>query len=377
MPDSNGLLISDIDAIVGLDRDPVLRNLLITQSYHDLSIGMSWLLGPENANWCTFATWASRTAGGFVRDEEVPAHLRFVIEHDPSYVDAKARLGRLGFAFDRDCLLRLPGEIVGVVSAQITLGNLKVYAELGPLFALMIRAFRQNGADATDPLASVLATLTEGPTDEGGQTLLRQGVTNYFQAIHESDDRKKAELILLANGQVGLHEQIRLQPYIADSLAAPVASSVNDVTAALLRPLARPLRPRAEPLVDAILQPLIAVLARRWNEVATRELMTLKVPGATLHLGSPLPPLADGSLCPAVLQAIEAPDLQAMLKSYDCLSIDAGASTRNWVVLAERMKYILNLFRSRQTAHDFFQQPFSDQQRAAILDHRVPPGPLA
>jgi hypothetical protein len=376
MGDSNGLLIADLDAIIGLHADPVVRNLLITQSYHDLSTAMGWLLGVEHANWCTFATWASRTAGSFIRDDEVPAHLRAAIEHTPSYLEAKARLGRLGFAFDRDCLLRLPGEIVGDVSAQITLGNLKVYAELGPLFALMIRAFGQDAA-APDPLAAVLATLSEGPTEQGGQDLLRLGVANYFHAINEADAKKKAERILLANGQIGLHEQIRLQPYIADSINAPVAASVNNVAASILRPLALPLRHRAEPLVDAILYPLIAALERDWNAIATRELMTLTVPGTTLHLGSPLPPLPDQSMCPAILRTIDDPDLRVLLQRYDCLSVEPGASTRNWVLLAQRMAYILSLFRSRQMVQDFFQQPFADRQRAAILDRRVPAGPLA
>jgi hypothetical protein len=33
--------------------------------------GALTLLGREDANWCTLATWASRTAGGFIREDEV------------------------------------------------------------------------------------------------------------------------------------------------------------------------------------------------------------------------------------------------------------------------------------------------------------------
>lgn len=80
-PKQDQLLIDDVERIVALDGNPVLRNLLITQCYHDLSLGLSWLLGEEDLNWCHFATWASRTAGHFIRDEEVPKALRTEIEN--------------------------------------------------------------------------------------------------------------------------------------------------------------------------------------------------------------------------------------------------------------------------------------------------------
>ena len=41
--------------------------------------GAKWLVGDENANWCTYATWASRSAGRFIRDDEVPAPLLRVL----------------------------------------------------------------------------------------------------------------------------------------------------------------------------------------------------------------------------------------------------------------------------------------------------------
>jgi hypothetical protein len=104
--------------------------------------------------------------------------------------------------------------------------------------------------------------------------------------------------------------------------------------------------------------------------------MTLKVPGETLHLGAPLPPLPDQSQYAALLQTIDDPDLRNMLEQYKCLTTAPTASTRDWANLDERMGYILNLFRSRQLAPDLFDQPFTDSQRMAVLDHTVPDGPL-
>ena len=60
--------VSDIDTI-GAIGDPVIRNLRITQCYHELSRAVGERVAP-GANWCTFATWASRQAGQTIRGED-------------------------------------------------------------------------------------------------------------------------------------------------------------------------------------------------------------------------------------------------------------------------------------------------------------------
>ena len=45
--------LADVDRIAALS-DPVIRNLQITQCYHDLAAVMAIRL--RGANWCTFAT---------------------------------------------------------------------------------------------------------------------------------------------------------------------------------------------------------------------------------------------------------------------------------------------------------------------------------
>src|SRR5574341_641574 len=49
-------------------RDRIIRNLRITECYHRLSLAMTARTG-ACANWCTFATWASRQAGSTIRAE--------------------------------------------------------------------------------------------------------------------------------------------------------------------------------------------------------------------------------------------------------------------------------------------------------------------
>src|ERR687890_2640130 len=50
--------------------NPVVRNLEITQCYARLSAAMEQRTG-RCANWCTFATWASRQAGRTIRGEDI------------------------------------------------------------------------------------------------------------------------------------------------------------------------------------------------------------------------------------------------------------------------------------------------------------------
>ena len=88
-------LVDDVERIAGLDDDPVLRNLLITQCYHDLSQKLTVLFGRENANWCNFATWASKTAGRFIRKEQVPERFRATLEQPAFYQEPLESVQRM------------------------------------------------------------------------------------------------------------------------------------------------------------------------------------------------------------------------------------------------------------------------------------------
>ena len=49
--------------------NPVVRNLEITHCYSRLAAAFA-ARGGEGANWCTYATWASRQAGRTIRGED-------------------------------------------------------------------------------------------------------------------------------------------------------------------------------------------------------------------------------------------------------------------------------------------------------------------
>ncbi|MDQ4049194.1 MAG: hypothetical protein M3131_07425, partial [Actinomycetota bacterium] len=65
--------VGEVRRITGIS-DPVIRNLEITHCYSRLAAAVAARTG-EGANWCTYATWASRQAGGTIRGEDLLDHL--------------------------------------------------------------------------------------------------------------------------------------------------------------------------------------------------------------------------------------------------------------------------------------------------------------
>ncbi|XXY48012.1 hypothetical protein WME91_49240 [Sorangium sp. So ce269] len=394
MRGSELVLPAEIERTVGLDHDPVLRNLRITQTYQDLAQALHRLLGAEDVSWCTFATWASKTAGAFIRDEELPARLRGALSEGgvaqrlAPVASAPLPRGALGALGDPlEGVVGLATRILGDVSALIAEGNLKVFAELAPVFAGLVAALEGDGGPAPAAFERLLASLSPGPTQRGGQSLLREALAAYRDARVEGDARRRAELILLANAQVGLHEQIRLQPYIAGSLDAPIGDALLGwAHGAATASTAGEARHAAHGWLDALLHPAADELTRTWEWFATRELMTLRLPDGTLRLGLDLPAPPGRPLFPEALQAIDLPALRALLGQLDALGPApaprlapgpvAGTAARNWARLSDRMRFIAELFRSRQQDARLLEPPFSEAQRASLLEGRVPDGPL-
>jgi hypothetical protein len=60
--------VQDVQRIAAI-ANPVLRNLEITHCYARLAA--SFAAHGDGANWCTYATWASRQAGRTIRGEDL------------------------------------------------------------------------------------------------------------------------------------------------------------------------------------------------------------------------------------------------------------------------------------------------------------------
>jgi hypothetical protein len=369
---------AELDQIAALG-DPVLRNYMISQRYHDLSVVLARTVAGPNANWCTFATWASKTAGDSIRDEEVPHFVLDLLRADQQLHALLERwLDRSREPAHAGGLLAVVRDTLARVSSQVAAGNRKVFAELAPLFARFIECFDARHVIDDAAFERFASSLLPGATEQGGQALLRRAFSAYRNASRERDVRRRAEWMLLANCLVGLHEQTRLQANIAAAIDAPVDVASSEglwaelsslLPAALQKELARLLGPGGK----------LALRLERaiWQRIATAAAMQLDLPG-----GARIPLALNvnvglGMSFPTQLRALDLPELRALLARFD----DGGAGPHadgasDWASLDQRMRFIIDLFRTAQQDVGLFEQPFTTSQRlelearcrAAVLD---------
>ena len=359
---------ADVKAIVAM-KDPVARNYAITQGYHDLSDAMGKLVGDDNANWATFGTWASKQAGVTIRGEDMPKVLTDMLK------GAATVSGPLAKADDFLRKLGLPAlpigdigtagkEALDKVSHEIAVANQFLFNEVGKEFARFIDTFQGD----TKPDPAKLKKYLEGfPKDK---PLLKEAFGHYAQAMSEKDPNKKAELMLMANNKVGLHEQTQLQPYIEKALNAPVKETFRNILKQSVEgainalPLPASLAGKAalkSGAVDALLNPVVDNLAKVFRGIATERMMKLAVPGGALKLGNDLPPPKgmESTLFPPHLRKIDNPELKALLGKLDSSPNSLkGTGAKDWSRLDQRMNYIIDLFRTRQSDPRLFDQPF-------------------
>jgi hypothetical protein len=362
-----------------------LRNLLITQRYHDLSACLCETIGtPNNVNWSTFATWASKTAGQSIRNEEVPPFVRDVLADADD--DVVHHLGRIESViraivpttgFHASFLLAPIEDTLSRVSQSIAVGNRKVFEELAPLFAEFVGKFRGQAAADEKTLAAFVGTLDPRPISDGGQGALVSAFTAYFAAMRAGDAVVQSRLVLMGNCFIGLHEQTRLQEQIQEAMDAPVEEIFTEHLHLSLSTTPGGLFDRLRDAVAGPLRDLHEVVRDVWECIATRFLMSLALPGGqTLPLGRNIPPTAAArAYLPPSLQNITNPDdLVKLLAQYDRArgTTDYGSASVDWRRLDDRMNFIVNLFRSRQMDDDLLEQPFNDAQRACLEAWKMP-----
>lgn len=365
--------LAELERIVR-ESDAVLRNLLITHTYHQLSAGLSRTVNAQNVNWCTFATWASKTAGRSIRNEEVPRYFLECIGLDGQLRESVSRpsFRLLAFTGLEPRVRAAALAVLREVSEQVADGNRKVFEELAPLFARYRDLDR--AADRSAALARFLdGELRPGSTEAGGQDLLRQAFSSYEQARAAVDPKECAELMLLANCRIGLHEQTRLQPNIRAAMDAPISLLFIKH---LRRALPAPIGWFVGPVVGLWLRPFLKRLQSEWERIATRYAMNLALPsGQEIPLGNDLPERP--AWYPPDLAQISHLDLREILTRFDSnLNTTAGSGANNWAELQDRMGFIVELFRSRQQDSLLLGAPFTPAQVADLQQGRVPTGPL-
>jgi hypothetical protein len=362
--------------------DPVARNYHITQAYHELAVALArWL--PGGANWCTVATWASRQAGQSIRHEDLRRTLERLLRESRAALEAAQTLEAEGAVINEDTTESLAGAAMALRDAvspaaafdraadAVARGNRKVFAEIGLEFARFLALFNGGSPDPA-ALAAFLDELRPGDPPDG-QRLLRRAFAHYAAALSETDEKARAELILLANLEIGFHEQTRLQPEIREAMDAPVyepralrrrlLEELFPDPAAQLRLAAARLIGRADPLLAAR-DRLVAEAQRLGRLAITEVMMTLELPGPRLlRLGDEFQ--AD---FPPALRVLANPDLLALLQPLDT----APSPVADWSDLAGRMRFIAALFRAYHADAGLFDPPFTPEQTAALQRDRQP-----
>lgn len=378
--------VDDVREIAGM-RDAIVRNLRITLAYHELALALTARCG-NAANWCTFATWASRQAGQTIRGEDLISVLRERV-HVPMRVtaplqsvwrwlvkrgllDPKTKLG--GFVR----AVQGPLDPLERASDAVGRGNRKVFEEIGHEFA---RFMSTCGRDTAPDPASVDAfslTLREGEPPEG-QRFLRQAFRRYYDALFETRSDVRAQALYLANLEVGWHEQTRLQAEIQEALDSPALEvrELGEHVLAFLAPGARNwyrvFYVPAAMTLGVIVLPLAGVARRLAREVITECLMMLFVPpDRGLRLGRDLT-LA----FPENLRQLAGEDVLAALAQLRCdVRSTHPCGAEDWADLRERLHYIAHLFRACSEDAALSSPPFDATQVAAIRAGRLPAGKL-
>lgn len=345
---------AEVRRIAALE-NPVLRNLEITYAYSRLAASLNTRGERGAANWCTFATWASRQAGATIRGEDTIDLLQDRLLRDRSLLHPFASFGRWLLRrglFDRGSRLgrlmsrlHTPFDAVELASDAVARGNRKVFEEIGYEFARYLE---------TPDLDAFLAGLREGDPPDG-QSLLRAAFTRYARDPGPQD-------LLLANLEIGLHEQTRLQPEIREAMDA--AYTTKEDLGRRLCPNARPRVRRAAAAVAAPAQRALDALAR---ELITRSLMVLSVPGRILALGAAL-----DDPYPDSLRELTNAELAALVARFEA----QPPATEDWSVFEQRMRYIVHLFRCFQEQRTLFDPPFTPAQVERFKAGTIPDGEL-
>jgi hypothetical protein len=357
--------------------NPVIRNLEITQCYSALAGALGRANG-DGANWCTYATWASRQAGRTIRGEDLLEQLGRRLGEGRWLLHPVAtlwrRLLRRGL-FQRDTRigrltaeLHTPFDAFELASESVARGNLKVFAEIALEFARYL---------AAGDFQRFVDELRPGDPPEG-QRYLRQAFARYERLRAEHDPKTRAELAVLANLEIGLHEQTRLQPEIRSAIdsAYTVQQDLGRRALVALVPSAsrwwKVVRGPAAAIVGVVAASAQRAASTLAREAITDSLMVMSLPGRALALGTHLP-----DAYPDVLQEPADAELNELLERFEPIPPardDCGA--RDWSDLDQRVHYIVHLFFAFHLREELSRPPFEADQVASFTRGIVPEGEL-
>jgi hypothetical protein len=376
---------SEVAAIVAVNHR-IIRNLQITEGYARLAAAMRERTDGA-ADWCTFATWASRQAGSTIRGEDL-------IDRWRRRLGRKGRLLEPFQTFNRWLLrqgvfqpdsrwgrvvaeIHTPFDVFERTSAAVAEGNVKVFEEVGDVFARFLASVPPDAAADSPAFMAFASSLRTGPAPDG-QDQVRDAFTLYQRQRFEPDPTARASLTLLANLLIGVHEQTRLQPQIAAAMDAPLVTAAD-----LGERLLTALIPSSRRWPEVVRRPAVSVVGwlataleraaiRVSRELVTEVMMVLTLPNAALALGRNL-----DAPTPAVFSGALHPELERFVRQYDlCTPERSDCGADDWTDLTQRMHYIFHVFRAYASESALFDPPFTTAQVERFRGGHIPEGNL-
>jgi AcrR family transcriptional regulator len=362
----------------------VRRNRRITLAYADLSQRLGDVIaraGPDDqraldANWCTFATWSSKTIGSVI--EQAPQ----VTVGDDEIVPLTGVLpGGLNELDGLPLPRRLREAMAGCLSSSaraLAAGNRIVFLEVGLAVATFLHHFPKPEVVTSAAESDVADTelwepcwqeiqaklqrlvlldpswlLTPSPAPDD----LRLGLHHYFKALRPEEQARRSQHVLAANLLLAAYEQRRVDGYVWAALTPFTERAMGQL-----------IRDRTGRLGGVRRWP--AGLFARW----TTRRMVLHLRGEAVPLGRPILPPADpvdrwSDL--ATNAQVTLPVLQALITRYQLSSGSASnPGATNWTSFDQRMRAICSLFRLRQRQRSLFDPPFAMSEATSLLDGR-------
>ncbi len=368
--------VHEIDATAAI-AEPILRNAKITAGYARVSRAFAeWL--PGAANWCSFATWASRQAGYTIRKENLAHAVAQRLQRRLSDWPLLREVHRI-FGIPGERLSWIVGELsqglpgIDRASDALARGNQSVFGDIAREFARFMADAAHGGDEAVRAFS---ARFRSGPPPEG-QDLMREAFASFVAARATGDPSARAQLILLANTRIGVHEQTRVQPEVVEAMDAALLDVADtrrriiDRLDALVAagPFGRVHTGAGRLLLNAVADEIAGELRLIARMIVTERLMTIELPGGrTLRLGSDV----TGAF-PAGLVTLTNPDLIALLAEVDATpDTTRGSAAVDWAVLSQRLHFITDFFRAYQADPSLLDPPFDAAQLAAIEAGRLP-----
>jgi hypothetical protein len=307
--------------------DGVARNLEITDMYHQTSTMLDQTLFQDpaeqgkTANWNTFAVWASNEAGRAIRGEG-----NWVMDVGKAVA---------------------PKSTLDATQSALATGNREVFAEIAPASAMFAHNFKGDAERDPKKFAAFeewMRTQAPNRDEKLGNEGLIDAFRIYHEAMFEKDPDRKQELMLQSNAMIGLHEQTRLQPHIEASMPWLARGFLTKNAMTLHTPTndSGPAGLNFDQNYKA-LDLSEDVRERNWYGSYEEQ-----YPGALENLEDP-----------------------GVARTWDQVDphwwSNPTVGAENWANFDDRMGYISELFRSKQSDPRLHNQPFTQEQKQEKL----------